>query len=166
MATHAGPPIFDEGDDKWEAYQVEHLASLCKPNPHQENAAHCEEPSSDNEDYGQFLLHLRQLQAPVTYAGKTVNATLVVLGCSGPNLCGRDIYQAFQLTGGPVLNVDVNVVVNDGSLPRRHSAGEPIWCENYGAGASWRPTVIQTTRVARLSTVKTEDGELCECHED
>ncbi|KAH7949413.1 hypothetical protein HPB49_009401 [Dermacentor silvarum] len=22
MATHARPPIFDEGDDKWEAYQV------------------------------------------------------------------------------------------------------------------------------------------------
>ncbi|KAH7946899.1 hypothetical protein HPB52_005877 [Rhipicephalus sanguineus] len=49
-----------------------------------------------------------QLQVPVTYAGKSVNAMLVVLGCSGLNLCGRDIIQAFQLTGGPVLNVDVN----------------------------------------------------------
>ncbi|KAL1483946.1 hypothetical protein MTO96_050148, partial [Rhipicephalus appendiculatus] len=31
-----------------------------------------------------------------------------MLGCSGPNLRGRDLIQAFQLTGGPVLNVDVN----------------------------------------------------------
>ncbi|KAL3227531.1 hypothetical protein MRX96_004228 [Rhipicephalus microplus] len=107
------------------------------------------------------VIDCRQLQVPVTYTGKTVNATLVVLGCSGSNLCGRDIIQAFQLTRGPVLNVDVN----DGSRPRRHSAGEPLWCRNYGAGASWRPAVIQTTRGARLSTVKTEDGELCERHE-
>ncbi|KAL1442602.1 hypothetical protein MTO96_030701 [Rhipicephalus appendiculatus] len=206
-----------------------HLASMCKSKSRQENVAHCEEPSSDSEDYGQFLLHLResstrsvgpfwrtlewkgvpvkmqvdtgspvsivtwptytqnrrrwpgldksslqlscflgrlpvkgQLQVPVTYAGKTVNATLVVLGCSGPNLCGRDLIQAFQLTGGPVLNVNVN----DGAPPRRHSAGETVWCKNYGAGASWRPAVVQTTRGARLSTVKTEYGELCERHED
>ncbi|KAL3188900.1 hypothetical protein MRX96_003053 [Rhipicephalus microplus] len=32
--------------------------------------------------------------------------------------------------------------------------------KNYGAGARWRLAVIQTTRGARLSTVKTEDGEL------
>ncbi|KAH6945669.1 hypothetical protein HPB50_009564 [Hyalomma asiaticum] len=61
-----------------------------------------------------------QLQVLVTYAGKIVNATLVVLGCSGPNLCGRDITQAFQLTGGPVLNVDVS----DGQL-RYHFEGQP-----------------------------------------
>ncbi|XP_070377069.1 uncharacterized protein [Dermacentor albipictus] len=206
-----------------------HLASMCNSKPHQENVAHCEEPSSDSEDYGQFLLHLResstglvrpiwqtlqwkgvpvkmqvdtgspvsivtwptyaqhrhrwprldksslqlscflgrlpvkgQLKVPVTYGGKTANATLVVLGCSGPNLCGRDIIQAFQLTGGSVLNVDVN----DGALPRRHSPGQPVWCKDYRAGASWRPGVIQNTRGARLSTVKTEDGELCERHED
>lgn len=132
-----------------------HLAAMCKSKPRQENVAHCEESVSDSEDYGQFLLHLRessrglvgpiwltlqwkgvpvkmqvdtgspvsivtwptyaqhrnrwpmldkssfqlscflgrlpvkgQLEVPVTYAGKTVNATLVVLGCSGPNLCG------------------------------------------------------------------------------
>ncbi|KAL1415802.1 hypothetical protein MTO96_006581 [Rhipicephalus appendiculatus] len=53
-----------------------------------------------------------------------------------------------------------------GAPPRRHSAGEPVWCKNYGAGASWRPAVVQTTRGARLSTVKTEYGELCERHED
>ncbi|XP_070389585.1 uncharacterized protein [Dermacentor albipictus] len=206
-----------------------HLASMCNSKPHQENVAHCEEPSSDSEDYGQFLLHLResstglvrpiwqtlqwkgvpvkmqvdtgppvsivtwptyaqhrhrwprldksslqlscflgrlpvkgQLKVPVTYDGKTANATLVVLGCSGPNLCGRDIIQAFQLTGGTVLNVDVN----DGALPRRHSPGQPVWCKDYRAGASWRPGVIQNTRGARLSTVKTEDWELCERHED
>ncbi|XP_070386908.1 uncharacterized protein [Dermacentor albipictus] len=339
-----------------------HLASMCNSKPHQENVAHCEEPSSDSEDYGQFLLHLResstglvrpiwqtlqwkgvpvkmqvdtgspvsivtwptyaqhrhrwprldksslqlscflgrlpvkgQLKIPVTYGGKTANATLVVLGCSGPNLCGRDIIQAFQLTGGSVLNVDVNdgkppapdqiaiadtlraeyadlfspglglikgppvhlqlregtiprfckarsipyalqepvnaeiakladtgiltqvasaewaaplvpVVKKDGSirlcgdfrttvntachteqyplpkirdifaklsggevfraLPRRHSHTQPVWCKDYRAGASWRPGVIQNTRGARLSTVKTEDGELCERHED
>lgn len=157
-----------------------HLASMCPSNPRQENVAHCEEPSSDSEDYEHFLLHLRQsstglvgplwrtlqwkgvpvkmqvdtgspvsivtwptyaqhrrhwpeldkssfqltcflgklpvkgqLHVPVTYAGKTVNATLVVLGCAGPNLCGRDIIQAFQLTGGPVLNMEVN----NGKLP-------------------------------------------------
>ncbi|KAL1449398.1 hypothetical protein MTO96_043982 [Rhipicephalus appendiculatus] len=53
-----------------------------------------------------------------------------------------------------------------GAPPRRHSAGETVWCKNYGAGASWRPAVVQTTRGALLSTVKTEYGELCERHED
>lgn len=53
-----------------------------------------------------------------------------------------------------------------GALPRRHSPGEPVWCKNYGAGASWRRAVIQNTRGSRMSTVKTDDGELCERHED
>lgn len=47
-----------------------------------------------------------------------------------------------------------------GALTRRHSSGEPVWCKNYGAGASLN------IMGARLSTVKTEDGELCERHED
>ncbi|KAL3204246.1 hypothetical protein MRX96_041297 [Rhipicephalus microplus] len=56
-----------------------------------------------------------QLEVPVTYAEETVNGTLVVPGCSAPNLCGRHMVQAFQLTGEPGLNMDD---VND-AMPRR-----------------------------------------------
>ncbi|KAL3222024.1 hypothetical protein MRX96_029014 [Rhipicephalus microplus] len=131
-----------------------HLASMGKSDPHQENVAHCEEPSSGNVDYGQFLLHLRQLQVPVTYTGKTINVPLVVLACSGPNLCGRDIIQAFQLTGGPVLNVDIN----DGKLPKTDLfapglgliKGYPVHLQETGPA---------TTGVPEQPEMRTENNE-------
>ncbi|XP_070385037.1 uncharacterized protein [Dermacentor albipictus] len=66
----------------------------------------------------------------------------------------------------PMFQKKDELTCSHGALPRRHSPGQPVWCKDYRAGASWRPGVIQNTRGARPSTVKTEDGELCERHED
>ncbi|XP_070395267.1 uncharacterized protein [Dermacentor albipictus] len=38
-----------------------------------------------------------ELHLEANFAGKTVPATLIVTGCSGPSLCGRDLIQAFSL---------------------------------------------------------------------
>ncbi|XP_070387200.1 uncharacterized protein [Dermacentor albipictus] len=46
-----------------------------------------------------------QLKLPVSYAGKTLDATLTVLQCDGPNLCGRDVISAFERSGRPVLSI-------------------------------------------------------------
>ncbi|XP_049519039.1 uncharacterized protein LOC125943625 [Dermacentor silvarum] len=167
---------------------------MCKSKPRQENVAHCEESASVSEDYGQFLLHLRessrglvgpiwrtlqwkgvpvkmqvdtgspvsivtwptyaqhrhrwpmlekssfqlscflgrlpvkgQLEVPVTYAGKTVNATLVVLGCSGPNLCGRDIIQAFQLTGPSAQRGRQRRCTSPQTFARRTRMVQELW---------------------------------------
>ncbi|KAL3176342.1 hypothetical protein MRX96_010530 [Rhipicephalus microplus] len=76
-----------------------------------------------------------QLKVSVTYAGKTINATLVVLNYLGPNLWRWHIILPFQVTGGPVLNVDSN----NGALPRTHSAAERVWYKNYDARAAGDP---------------------------
>ncbi|KAL3223315.1 hypothetical protein MRX96_049839 [Rhipicephalus microplus] len=46
-----------------------------------------------------------QLNISVTYGGTTLDATLVVLGCSGPDLCGRDVIKALEQHGRQVLAV-------------------------------------------------------------
>ncbi|XP_075739861.1 uncharacterized protein LOC142785286 [Rhipicephalus microplus] len=46
-----------------------------------------------------------QLNITVTYGGTTLDATLVVLGCSGPDLCGRDVIKALEQHGRQVLAV-------------------------------------------------------------
>ncbi|KAL1468694.1 hypothetical protein MTO96_041312 [Rhipicephalus appendiculatus] len=76
----------------------------------------------------------------------------------------KDVIESLSITIGAIKATLDGLV--EGALPRRHSAGELVWCKNYGAGASWRPAVVLTTRGARLSTVKTEDGELCEREQD
>ncbi|KAL1422458.1 hypothetical protein MTO96_022096 [Rhipicephalus appendiculatus] len=47
-----------------------------------------------------------QLNVSVTYGGTTLEATLVVLGCSEPDLCGRDVIKAFEQHGRQVLAVE------------------------------------------------------------
>ncbi|XP_075750727.1 uncharacterized protein LOC142817568 [Rhipicephalus microplus] len=54
--------------------------------------------SAQNTDNG-------QLNISVTYGGTTLDATLVVLGCSGPDLCGRDVIKALEQHGRQVLAV-------------------------------------------------------------
>ncbi|KAL3225764.1 hypothetical protein MRX96_049123 [Rhipicephalus microplus] len=46
-----------------------------------------------------------QLNISVTYGGTTLDATLVVLGCSGPDLCGRDVIKTLEQHGRQVLAV-------------------------------------------------------------
>ncbi|KAL3197850.1 hypothetical protein MRX96_044666 [Rhipicephalus microplus] len=116
MATHAGPPTFDEVDVSWEAYRVRLDAffeayEIYDPKKRSalleaQGAALVTELAARNIQ--QILPVKEQLKVSVTYAGKTVNVTLVVHGCSGRNLCRRNIVQAFQLAGGPELNVDAN----------------------------------------------------------
>ncbi|KAL1449383.1 hypothetical protein MTO96_028125 [Rhipicephalus appendiculatus] len=54
-----------------------------------------------------------QLSVSVTYGGTTLEATLVVLGCSGPDLCGRDVIKAFQQHGRQVLAVETKAAPAD-----------------------------------------------------
>ncbi|XP_037576521.2 uncharacterized protein K02A2.6-like [Dermacentor silvarum] len=46
-----------------------------------------------------------QLKLNVSTGGRSVAGTLTVLGCKGPNLCGRDLIQTFDLLNVPVCNV-------------------------------------------------------------
>ncbi|KAL3252124.1 hypothetical protein MRX96_054936 [Rhipicephalus microplus] len=47
-----------------------------------------------------------QLQLKVSCGNKSTAGSLQVLGCSGPNLCGRDLIQAFHMLEAPVMNVN------------------------------------------------------------
>lgn len=48
-----------------------------------------------------------QLNISVTYGETTLEATLVVLGYSGPDLCGRDVIKAFEQHGKQVLAIGI-----------------------------------------------------------
>ncbi|KAL1415797.1 hypothetical protein MTO96_006576 [Rhipicephalus appendiculatus] len=47
-----------------------------------------------------------QLQLKVSCGNRSTAGSLQVLGCSGPNLCGRDLIQAFHMLEAPVMNVN------------------------------------------------------------
>ncbi|KAL3195585.1 hypothetical protein MRX96_054024 [Rhipicephalus microplus] len=49
-----------------------------------------------------------QLQLKVSCGNKSMAGSLQVLGCSGPNLCGRDLIQAFHMLEAPVMNVNTS----------------------------------------------------------
>ncbi|KAL3200415.1 hypothetical protein MRX96_013360 [Rhipicephalus microplus] len=49
-----------------------------------------------------------QLQLKVSCGNKSTAGSLQVLGCSGPNLCGRDLIQAFHMLEAPVMNVNTS----------------------------------------------------------
>ncbi|KAL3230296.1 hypothetical protein MRX96_023469 [Rhipicephalus microplus] len=87
MAAHAGPPGFDEEADNWEAYRLRLEAYL-----------EVHDVTGEKKRRG-------QLNISVTYGGTTLDATLVVLGCSGPDLCGRDVIKALEQHGRQVLAV-------------------------------------------------------------
>ncbi|KAK8774134.1 hypothetical protein V5799_011332 [Amblyomma americanum] len=46
-----------------------------------------------------------ELELRVSYGGNTLEATLTVLQCAGPDLCGRDIISALERNGRPVLSI-------------------------------------------------------------
>ncbi|KAL3209912.1 hypothetical protein MRX96_037554 [Rhipicephalus microplus] len=87
-----------------------------------------------------------QLQLKVSCGNKSTAGSLQVLGCSGPNLCGRDLIQAFHMLEAPVMNVNTSgwttqcpfrphqltVPPLDGWQP-----GEPVWVRNFGRGEPW-----------------------------
>lgn len=54
---------------------------------------------------------LGELNRPVKYEGKITDGTLIVLGCSGPSLCGRDLIRDMNARGAPVFSLS-------GSLPQ------------------------------------------------
>ncbi|KAL3250421.1 hypothetical protein MRX96_055492 [Rhipicephalus microplus] len=87
MAAHAGPPGFDEEADNWEAYRLRLEAYF------------------EVHDITNEKKRRGQLNISVTYGGTTLDATLVVLGCSGPDLCGRDVIKALEQHGRQVLAV-------------------------------------------------------------
>ncbi|KAL3224745.1 hypothetical protein MRX96_026336 [Rhipicephalus microplus] len=97
MAAHAGPPGFDEEADNWEAYRLRLEAYF-----------EVHDVTKTTLQLTCFLGQLPvkgQLNISVTYGGTTLDATLVVLGCSGPDLCGRDVIKALEQHGRQVLAV-------------------------------------------------------------
>ncbi|XP_049519122.1 uncharacterized protein LOC125943700 [Dermacentor silvarum] len=52
---------------------------------------------------------------PVFYNDKEVKSSLIVLNCSGPSLCGRDLIAKFSDAGSSVLNVSVQQGPGPGS---------------------------------------------------
>ncbi|XP_070384468.1 uncharacterized protein [Dermacentor albipictus] len=57
-----------------------------------------------------------ELHLEAHFAGKTVPATLIVTGCSGPSLCGRDLIQAFSLLPSGFLAVVQSMSADPDSL--------------------------------------------------
>ncbi|KAL3182534.1 hypothetical protein MRX96_007213 [Rhipicephalus microplus] len=55
-----------------------------------------------------------QLELKVLCGNRSTARFLHVLGCSGPNLCGRDLIKAFHMLKAPVMNVNTS-----GGTPRR-----------------------------------------------
>ncbi|XP_049525093.1 uncharacterized protein K02A2.6-like [Dermacentor silvarum] len=58
---------------------------------------------------------LGKLSMPVFYNDKEVKSSLIVLNCSGPSLCGRDLIAKFSDAGSSVLNVSVQQGPGPGS---------------------------------------------------
>ncbi|XP_077557850.1 uncharacterized protein LOC144173227 [Haemaphysalis longicornis] len=52
------------------------------------------------------LLVRGQLELKVSCGNRSTEGSLQVLGCSGPNLCRRDLIQAFHMLEAPVMNVN------------------------------------------------------------
>ncbi|KAH6945654.1 hypothetical protein HPB50_009527 [Hyalomma asiaticum] len=46
-----------------------------------------------------------QKQNSVAQAARSTNGSLTALGCYGPNICGRDLIQAFDMIKTPFMNV-------------------------------------------------------------
>ncbi|KAL3212696.1 hypothetical protein MRX96_035830 [Rhipicephalus microplus] len=116
-----------------------------------------------------------QLQLKVSCGNKSTAGSLQVLGCSGPNLCGRDLIQAFHMLEAPVMNVNTSgwttqcpfrphqltVPPLDGWQP-----GEPVWVRNFGRGEPWTPASITSTDGARLVNADGPEGETIRRHSD
>ncbi|XP_072143810.1 uncharacterized protein [Dermacentor andersoni] len=58
---------------------------------------------------------LGKLSMSVSYNDKEVKSSLMVLNCSGPSLCGRELISKFNDAGSSVLNVSVQQSSGPGS---------------------------------------------------
>ncbi|XP_075723826.1 uncharacterized protein LOC142765907 [Rhipicephalus microplus] len=67
-----------------------------------------------------------QLNISMTYGGTTLDATLVVLGCSGPDLCWRDVIKALEQHGRQVLAVGMKAAPDHKPLLRLLSPDKPV----------------------------------------
>lgn len=50
-----------------------------------------------------------QLKLKVSSGNWSTDGSLTALGCSGSNLCGRDLIQAFHMLEAPVMNVSATM---------------------------------------------------------
>ncbi|KAL3227087.1 hypothetical protein MRX96_024369 [Rhipicephalus microplus] len=107
-----------------------------------------------------------QLNITVTYGGTTLDATLVVLGCSGPDLCGRDVIKALEQHGRQVLAVGMKAAPDTEHPGTTRQVGDSVWYRNYGTGARWKAGVVQTPEGHRMVTIKAADGEHHRRHYD
>ncbi|XP_070395263.1 uncharacterized protein [Dermacentor albipictus] len=66
---------------------------------------------------------LGKLSMAVCYSNKEVKSSLMVLNCSGPSLCGRELISKFNDAGSSVLNVSVQQSSGPGSsrTPAMHA---------------------------------------------
>ncbi|XP_037274918.2 uncharacterized protein LOC119167529 isoform X2 [Rhipicephalus microplus] len=107
-----------------------------------------------------------QLNISVTYGGTTLDATLVVLGCSGPDLCGRDVVKALEQHGRQVLAVGMKAAPDTEHPGTTRQVGDSVWYRNYGTGARWNAGVVQIPEGHRMVTIKAADGEHHRRHYD
>ncbi|XP_049271757.1 uncharacterized protein LOC125758488 [Rhipicephalus sanguineus] len=107
-----------------------------------------------------------QLIISVTFSGTTLEAALVVLGCSGPDLCGRDVIKAFEQHGRQVLAVGMKAAPDTEHPGTTRQVGDSVWYSNYGTGARWKAGVVQAPEGHRMVTIKAADGEHHRRHYD
>ncbi|KAL1485508.1 hypothetical protein MTO96_031876 [Rhipicephalus appendiculatus] len=107
-----------------------------------------------------------QLNVSVTYGGTTLEATLVVLGCSGPDLCGRDVIKAFEQHGRQVLAVETKAAPDTEHPGTTRHVGDSVWYRNYWTGDRWKAGVVQAPEGHRMVTIKAADGEHHRRHYD
>ncbi|KAL3218083.1 hypothetical protein MRX96_006062 [Rhipicephalus microplus] len=188
MAAHAGPPGFDEEADNWEAYRLRLEAYFEVHDVTDEKKRRAILVTALSTKTG-------QLNISVTYGGTTLDTTLVVLGCSGPDLCGRDVIKALKQHGSQVLAVGMKAapagkrqrsccwflsldaswitschvghfLTQIRSTPEPLAKLETVWYRNYGTGARWKAGVVQTPEGHRMVTIKAADGEHHRLHYD
>ncbi|KAL3204039.1 hypothetical protein MRX96_041420 [Rhipicephalus microplus] len=175
MAAHAGPPGFDEEADNWEAYRLRLEAYFEVHDVTDEKkrrAISVTALSTKTKTTLQLTCFLGQLPVKgqlnisVTYGGTTLDATLVVLGCSGPDLCGRDVIKALEQHGRQVLAVGMKAASDTEHPGTTRQVGDSVWYRNYGTGASRKAGVLQTPEGHRMVTIKATDGEHHRRHYD
>ncbi|KAL1475106.1 hypothetical protein MTO96_037523 [Rhipicephalus appendiculatus] len=107
-----------------------------------------------------------QLNVSVTYGGTTLEVTLVVLGCSGPDLCGRDVIKAFEQHGRQVLAIKTKAAPDTEPHGTTDQVGDSVWYRNYGTKDRWKAGVVQAAEGHRMVTIKAADGEHHRRHYD
>ncbi|KAG0426648.1 hypothetical protein HPB47_026243 [Ixodes persulcatus] len=97
---------------------------------------------------------LGQLHLPATFGDRTVPATLVVVNCNGPSLCGRDLIQQFALLPPTVLAVveETPAGYRSGVLDKFSELFQP------GLGLAGLASSSKETRCGYATSVKGSGG--------